>query len=101
DEGNGRAFPGPPPEAPVVVTGTPPGRPAALRAMQDLGRRAERVTGGHGSVSLDVARDGATALVSVPFPNIPLAAQQDAVKHLRQTVDRTLALPGAKVMLTG
>ena len=69
--------------------------------MQDLGRRAERVTGGHGSVSIDVARDASTAVVSVPFPNIPLAAQQDAVTHLRQTVDRSLALPGSKVMLTG
>jgi uncharacterized membrane protein YdfJ with MMPL/SSD domain len=101
DEAIDRAFPGTPTEAQLVVTGHDLGRPAALRAMHDLGHRAERVTGGHGSVTVQVARDGSTALVSVPFPNIPLPAQQDAVKHLRQSVDHTLALPGANVMLTG
>jgi uncharacterized membrane protein YdfJ with MMPL/SSD domain len=101
DEAIDRAFPGTPTDAQLVVTGHDLGRPAARRAMEDLGRRAERVTGGHGSVTLDVARDTSTAVVSVPFPNIPLTAQQDVVNKLRQTVDRTLALPGAKVMLTG
>jgi RND superfamily putative drug exporter len=101
DEAIDRAFPGTPTDAELVVTGHDLGRPAALRAMRDLGRRAERVTGGQGSVTVDVARGGSTALVSVPFPNIPLPAQQDAVNHLRQTVDRTLALPGTEVMLTG
>ena len=96
-----RAFPGSPSDAELVVTGHHLGAPTAQRAMRDLGRRAETITGGHGSVTVDVARDGSTALVSVPFPNIALPAQQDAVAHLRQTVDRTLALPGAKVMLTG
>jgi RND superfamily putative drug exporter len=69
--------------------------------MRDLGRRAERVTGGHGSVSIDVARGGSTALVSVPFPNVSLAAQQRIVDSLRRTVDGTLGLPGTRVMLTG
>jgi uncharacterized membrane protein YdfJ with MMPL/SSD domain len=101
DEAIDRAFPGTPTEAQLVVTGHDLGRPAAVRALQGLGRRAEHVTGGHGSVSVDVAHDGSTAVVSVPFPNIPLPAQQHAVTHLRQTVDHTLALPGAKVMLTG
>ncbi len=101
DEAIDRAFPGTPTDAEVVVTGHGLGNPAALRAMHDLGRRAETVTGGHGSISVDVARGGSTALVSVPFPNISLVAQQRVVSRLRQTVDRTLALPGAKVMLSG
>ncbi len=101
DEAIDKAFPGTPTDAELVVTGHDLGRPAARAAMQDLGRRAERVTGGHGTVGVDVARDGSTALVSVPFPNLPLPAQQAAVAHLRQSVDHTLALPGAKVMLTG
>jgi uncharacterized membrane protein YdfJ with MMPL/SSD domain len=96
-----RAFPGTPSDAQLVVTGHHLGAPTAQRAMRDLGRRAEAVTDGHGSVTVDVARDGSTALVSVPFPNISLPAQQQMVSRLRQTVDRTLALPGAKVMLTG
>jgi uncharacterized membrane protein YdfJ with MMPL/SSD domain len=96
-----RAFPGSPSDAQLVVTGHDLGRPGALRAMRELGRRAEQVTGGHGSLRMQVARDGSTALVSVPFPNIPLPAQEAAVAHLRQTVARTLEIPGAKVMLTG
>ena len=101
DEAIDRAFAGSPTTAELVVTGHQLGQPAALRAMRDLGQRAERVTGGHGLVSIDVARNGSTAVINVPFPNVPLPAQQDAVKHLRQTVDHTLALPGAKVMLSG
>ena len=101
DEAIDRAFPGTPTDAQLVVTGHDLGRPAARRAMQELGRRAEQVTGGHGSVTVDVARDTSAAVVSVPFPNVPLPAQQDAVDKLRQTVDGTLALPGTKVMLTG
>jgi uncharacterized membrane protein YdfJ with MMPL/SSD domain len=101
DEAIDRAFPGTPTEAQLVVSGHDLGRPAARRAMRDLGHRAERVTRGHGSVTVHVARDGSTALVLVPFPNIPLPAQQAAVTHLRRTVDHTPALPGATVMLTG
>jgi uncharacterized membrane protein YdfJ with MMPL/SSD domain len=101
DEAIDRAFPGTPTEAQLVVTGHDLGRPAALRAMSDLGRRAEQVTGGHGSVNVQVAHDGTAAVVLVPFPNIPLPAQEAAITHLRQSVDHSLALPGAKVMLTG
>jgi RND superfamily putative drug exporter len=101
DEAIDRAFPGSPTAAQLVVTGAHLGRPAAQRAMRDLGRRAERVTGGHGSVSVDLARDGSTAVVSVPFPNVSLPAQQRIVDTLRQTVDGKLGLPGARVTLTG
>ncbi len=101
DEAIDRAFPGTPSDAELVVTGHHLDRPAAQRAMRALGRRAERVTGGHGSVSIDVARDGSTADVSVPFPNVSLPDQQRIVASLRHTVDGTLGLPGSKVMLTG
>ena len=96
-----RAFPGAPTQAQLVVTGHDLGRPAARRAMRDLGRRAERVTGGHGSISVDVARDASTAVVAVPFPTLSLPAQQRIVDNLRQTADRSVALPEAKVRLTG
>ena len=101
DQAIEHAYPGAPGDAELVVTGRDLHRPAARRAMQELGRRAERVTGGHGSVSIDVARDGSTALVSVPFPNLSLSAQQQVVHTLRHTVDGTLGLPGATVMLSG
>jgi uncharacterized membrane protein YdfJ with MMPL/SSD domain len=101
DEAIDRAFPGTPSDADLVVTGHDLGRSEARHALRDLGRRAEAVTAGRGSVTVDVAHGGSTALVSVPFPNISLAAQQRVVSRLRQTVDRTLSLPGTKVMLTG
>ncbi len=101
DQAIERAYPGAPGDAELVVAGRDLHRPAARRAMQELGRRAERVTGGDGSMSVDVAQDGATALVSVPFPNLSLSAQQQVVHTLRHTVDGTLGLPGARVMLTG
>jgi uncharacterized membrane protein YdfJ with MMPL/SSD domain len=101
DEAIDRAFPGTPSDADLVVTGHDLGRSAARHAMRDLGRRAEAVTGGRGSVTVDVAHGGSTAQVSVPFPNISLADQQQVVSRLRQTVDRSLALPGTKVRLTG
>ncbi|HTU98479.1 MAG TPA: MMPL family transporter [Solirubrobacteraceae bacterium] len=101
DEAIDKAFPGSPTNAQLVVTGHHLARPEAQRAMRDLGQRAEQMTGGHGSVTVDVARDASTAVVSVPFPNVSLPAQQRIVDTLRQTVDGTLGLPGAKVMLTG
>ncbi len=96
-----RAFPGSPTDAQLVVTGHDLQRPAAVRAMRGLGHRAEQVTQGNGSVTVDVAHDGSTAVVSVPFPDTGLAIQQRVVNTLRQTVDRTLTLPGTKVLLTG
>jgi uncharacterized membrane protein YdfJ with MMPL/SSD domain len=101
DQAIERAFPGAPGDAELVVTGRHLRGPSAQRAMRDLGARAQRVTGGHGSVSVRVARDGTTALVSVPFPDVSLPAQQQVVHALRQTVDGTLGLFGARVMLTG
>ena len=96
-----RAFPGSPTDAQLVVTGHALGSSRSVAAMRSMGRGAERVTGGHGSVTVDVARDGRTAVVYVPFPDNGLAAQEHAVKTLRQTVDHRLSLPGAHVLLTG
>jgi RND superfamily putative drug exporter len=96
-----RAFPGSPIEAQLVVTGRHLDRPAAMRAMQALGDRAERVTQGQGAMTVDVAHDGATAVITVPLPDRGIVAQKRTVSTLRQTVDGTLAVPGAKVMLTG
>jgi RND superfamily putative drug exporter len=101
DQAIDRAFPGSPTDAQLVVTGQNLGRQAAIKAMRALGERAEQVTGGHGTVTVDVAKHGSAAVVSVPFPNRGLAVQERAVQTLRQSVDRTLGLPGTKVLLTG
>ena len=50
-------------------------RPERLRA---LGERAVEVTGGRGAIAVDVARDGRTALVSVPMPDCGVEAGRGA-----------------------
>ena len=62
-----RAFPGAPNDAELVVTGR--GLDGAQAELQALGERARAVTGGRGAIGVDVARDGRTAVVSVPMPD--------------------------------
>jgi uncharacterized membrane protein YdfJ with MMPL/SSD domain len=96
-----RAFPGAPSDAELVVTARRlDGAEAGLRA---LGERARAVTGGRGAIGVDVARDGRTALVSVPMPDRGVDAAEDTVAALRARVTPTAArvAPGAEAMLTG
>jgi RND superfamily putative drug exporter len=61
------------------------------------------VTGGRGSVTLETARDGRTAVVSVPMPDRGVAAAEDTVAALRDQVTPTASrvAPGARALLTG
>ena len=63
-----RAFPGAPSSAQLVVGGERLGTPAALRALEQLGARAARAVGGRADVQVETARDGRTALVTIPLP---------------------------------
>ncbi len=98
-----RDFPGAPADAELVVTAHHLHAARAMSELRALGRRAEAVTGGRGAVSVTVARDGATALVSVPFADNGLVSAGRTVATLRNRVDPTLShiIPGAKVQLTG
>ena len=79
-----RAFPGAPNDAELVVTGR--GLDRARPGLQALGERAQAVTGGRGSIGIDVARDGRTAVVSVPMPDRGVDAAEDTVAALRDRV---------------
>ena len=96
-----RAFPGAPNDAELVVTGR--GLDGTQAELQALGERARAVTGGRGAIGVDVARDGRTAVVSVPMPDRGIDAAEDTVAALRDRVAPTAAqvAPGAEAMLTG
>ena len=96
-----RAFPGAPNDAELVVTGR--GLDDTQAELRALGERARAVTGGRGAIDVDVARDGRTAVVSVPMPERGIEAAEDTVAALRERVTPTAAqvAPGAEAMLTG
>jgi uncharacterized membrane protein YdfJ with MMPL/SSD domain len=79
-----RAFPGAPSDAALVVTGHAlQSKKAHLAA---LARRARGVTGGHGRVTIDVARDGRTAVLRVPMPDRGEKVAKQVVQDLRSRV---------------
>jgi uncharacterized membrane protein YdfJ with MMPL/SSD domain len=96
-----RAFPGAPDDAVLVVTGH--GLDRAEPGLRALGERAQVITGGRGAIGIDVARDGRTAVVSVPMPDRGVDAAEDTVAALRERVTPTAArvAPGAAAMLSG
>ncbi|HEY2635775.1 MAG TPA: MMPL family transporter, partial [Solirubrobacteraceae bacterium] len=68
-----------------------------------LGRRAVKVTGGKGDISIRVAQDGRTAVVSVPMPDRGSAAGTRTVHGLRDRVAPTASrvAPGARALVAG
>jgi len=98
-----RAFPGSPADAELVVSGDDLRGADAGRRMQALGAWAAGRTGGRGPVDVDVARDGSTAVVSVPMPQRGAQESKDAVAGLRSGLDAQAnrVAPGAEVRVTG
>jgi RND superfamily putative drug exporter len=95
------SFPGAPDNAELVVRGKD--LRGARERLADLGRRAMQVTGGRGDVAVRVARDGETALVSVPMPDRGEEANDAVVTRLRADVAPTVerVQPGASLLVTG
>ena len=93
-----RAFPGAPSTAQLVVTGR---RSAARRRARarGLGERGARAVGGNAAVGVEVARDGRTAMVSVPMSADGVEAQRDAVEPLRDA--RRADRAGRRALVTG
>jgi len=92
-----RSFPGAPDDAQLVVRGTRLGAPPARAALAALGRRARRVTGGSGTVALALARDGRTALLTVPLPDRGFEAGKRTIAALRaQIAPQAAEVPGAQ-----
>jgi len=98
-----RAFPGAPNDAELVVTAHGLRSAEAREQLRALGERAMAVTGGGGAVGVEVARDGRTALVSVPMPDRGMAAAEQTVAELRDKVSPTgtRVAPDAEVLVTG
>jgi len=85
-----RAFPGAPGSATLVVSGENLKR-ADVRS---FGREAREITGGEGSIGVEIARDGRTALVNVPLPDRGQERDSATIAELRE------ALP-SNVLVTG
>jgi len=98
-----RAFPGSSDSADLVISGHRLGRLDTVARLRAIGVRGLRITGGRGAVDVRISRDGATALVSVPMPQLSLSAADRKVQSLRRQLEPATArsIPGARAQLTG
>ncbi len=98
-----RDFPGGPAPAELVVSGRDLRDPAARQELERAGTEVMRRTGGNGSVSTRVSKDGRTAVVLVPAPIAGAARTTSAARELRTAAREVVpaALPGARVLVTG
>ena len=96
-----RVFPGQPQDAQIVVTGSRLDRKQAQ--LRSLGVDARSITGGRGAITVRVARDSRTALVSVPMPDRSASSEEAIVKRLRDSLDsRALRVgPDSQALVTG
>ncbi len=85
-----RAFPGAPGAATLVVSG------ADLRRgdLRELGREARSITGGTGSIEVDIARDGRTGLVNVPMPDRGDDRDGATITELREALPDNVLVSG-------
>jgi uncharacterized membrane protein YdfJ with MMPL/SSD domain len=90
-------FPGAPSTAELVVIGERLGQQRA--ELDALGARAAKAVGGAAAVSVEVARDGRTALVAVPMSATGAEQERRAVERLRDRVAPTG--PGEETLVTG
>jgi RND superfamily putative drug exporter len=92
-----REFPGAPATAQLVVEGKQLG--ARHGQLERLGRRAAHAVGTSGAVTVDVARDGRTATVTLPMSAQDQDADRHAVDVLRDRIAPTA--PGGHALVTG
>jgi RND superfamily putative drug exporter len=97
------AFPGAPDDAELVVSGTALRSATAHRELVALGQRARKVTRGHGRIGVLVSKDGGTAVVSVPMPNVGADRAAETVGLLRSDVAPTATriAPGTSALVAG
>jgi RND superfamily putative drug exporter len=97
------AFPGAPDNAELVVQGQDLGATGARERLADLGQRAQKITGGRGDVAVRVAKDGETALVSVPMPDRGEDGNAITVEALRSEIAPSAkqVAPGASMLVGG
>jgi uncharacterized membrane protein YdfJ with MMPL/SSD domain len=98
-----RAFPGSEDTADLVVSGHGLHTNKAISELHDIGQRGVDITGGRGAVSLQISRDGQTALLQIPMPESSLTVADHKVQTIRHELEPAVAsaIPGAQADLTG
>jgi uncharacterized membrane protein YdfJ with MMPL/SSD domain len=98
-----KTFPGTSDTAELVVVGHGLQTTSARGRLAALGHQGERIAHGRGAISMRVAPDGRTALVSIPVEDGSLAAGRRNVDRLRAALQPATIrlLPGAHAELTG
>jgi RND superfamily putative drug exporter len=91
-------FPGAPSDVQLVVAGDHLNSAASQRKLEEVGRRAARITGGAGSSTVTTARDGSAASIAVPMPDVSRDASTDIVGELRADLGE---VDGNEVLVTG
>ena len=98
-----RAFPGSSDTADLVVSGHGLHRQQAQAALREIGKQGLGITGGRGAVTMQVSRDGQTALLQIPMPESSLTVADHKVQTLRRGLEPAVSssIPGAHADLTG
>jgi uncharacterized membrane protein YdfJ with MMPL/SSD domain len=98
-----RDFPGSTDTADLVVSGHGLHGQQAIAQLRRIGRRGQEITGGRGSVAMQVSRDGQTALLQIPIPVSRVTVADHRVQALRHDLEPAVAstIPGAHADLTG
>jgi uncharacterized membrane protein YdfJ with MMPL/SSD domain len=98
-----RAFPGSEDTADLVVSGHGLHTKKAISELHNIGQRGVDITGGRGAVTMQISRDGQTALVQIPMPESSLTVADQKVQTIRHELEPAVAraVPGARADLTG
>jgi uncharacterized membrane protein YdfJ with MMPL/SSD domain len=98
-----RAFPGSEDTADLVVSGHGLHTQKAISELHNIGRRGVDITGGRGAVTMQISRDGQTALLQIPMPESSLTVADQKVETIRHELEPAVAraIPGARADLTG
>ncbi|MFN8111751.1 MAG: MMPL family transporter [Solirubrobacterales bacterium] len=92
-------FPGAPADAVLVVEGEHLGSPAKRAELHRLGDRAVVTTGGSGEAAVRIGKEGRTAAISVPMPDMARDDATAVVDDLR--AEFAGGTPAGNVLVTG
>jgi uncharacterized membrane protein YdfJ with MMPL/SSD domain len=98
-----RAFPGSEDTADLVVSGHGLHTKKAISELHNIGKTGVDITGGRGAVTMQISRDGRTALLQIPMPESSLTVADQKVQTIRHELEPAVAraIPGARADLTG
>jgi uncharacterized membrane protein YdfJ with MMPL/SSD domain len=98
-----QAFPGSTDTAGLVVIGQGLHSRQAVAELRKIGQQGQRITGGRGAVAMQISRDGRTAVLQIPMPEVSTTVGDHTVQTLRRELEPEVAsaIPGAHAELTG